>query len=209
MHREKPLAERMYGDPCYTELVRVIGYQGCRFGELEGKLRPLVERFGEQRVEVASYHVLTYEGQVMRDARPGADVKLRGEARKLAWGLLGPPPEHPWHDAYKNGTRIPLPWEKPEPPPVEEEEESAEGPAVVGQGVSPEACALKARGKNRRGLMCMLRDARKKFQQHGKRSFSGKEAKKEIAAAEEELGRRGLPIPREGEETAEWDRKPS
>jgi hypothetical protein len=105
MHREKPLVERMYGDPCYTELVRLIGYQGCRFRELEGKLRPLVERFGEQRVEVASFHVLTYEGQVMRDAKPEAEVKLRGEARKLAWGLLGPPPEHPWHDAYKNGMR--------------------------------------------------------------------------------------------------------
>ena len=52
----------------------------------------------------------------------------------------------------------------------------------------------------------MLRDARKKFAHNGRHSFAGREAKKELAAAEAEFRSRGLPIPAEGEETAAWDK---
>jgi hypothetical protein len=70
----------------------------------------------------------------------------------------------------------------------------------------PESYARMAREKKRRGLLCMLRDARKKLAQHGKRSFSGKEARKEIAAAEGEIKNRGYAIPEPGQETKEWER---
>lgn len=47
----------------------------------------------------------------------------------------------------------------------------------------------------------MLRDARKSLEHNGKSSFAGKQAKKEIAAAEAEMLRRGIPIPQPGAET--------
>jgi hypothetical protein len=88
----------------------------------------------------------------------------------------------------------------------QEEEASKEGEPTK-PGISKEGYAALAKGKNRRALLCMLRDARKKLAQHGKRSFSGKEAMKEIAAAEAELKSRSLTVPPEGEETAEWEKK--
>jgi hypothetical protein len=210
MLHEKPLWQRMYQDECCTEVVRIIGYEGCFFRELPEKLKPLVEKFGEARVEAVSYHLLTYDGQMTRSSPPLARVMLRGEARKLAWGLLGPPPEHPWHDAYRNGGRISLPWEREETKPRDEEVEPEEEPEeqkTAEPGITKEGYAALAKGKNRRALLCMLRDARKKLAQHGRRSFSGKEAMKEIAAAEAELKNRRLTVPPEGEETAQWDKK--
>jgi hypothetical protein len=115
-----------------------------------------------------------------------------------------------------------VPGETPQPPKGEAthaQEERAPKPGTEGQakeegeppagepGLSPEAYALAAKVKNKRSLLCMLRDARRKLRQHGKRSFSGKEAKKEIAAAEAELTARGMEIPPEGKETAAWDRR--
>src|SRR5262249_31825687 len=95
---------------------------------------------------------------------------------------------------------------RPEVPPPKEEPEPATN-GVAEAGISPEGYAKEAKEKNRRALLCMLRDARKKLAHHGKRSFSGKEAKKAIAAAEKEIRGRGLPVPSEGQETAEWDKK--
>ncbi len=121
MRKDRSLWERMYSDPCYAAVVRAVGYQGCLYRDLVKRLQPLVERFGEQRVETASLHLLFYEGQVLRNAKPLAEVKLREGARKHAVGLLGLPPEHPWHDALKTGEHIPHSWEKPEPhPPAED-----------------------------------------------------------------------------------------
>jgi hypothetical protein len=98
---------------------------------------------------------------------------------------------------------------KEEKPPAKEEEtpEEAEDPTLSEPGISPEGYATMAKEKNKRSLFCMLRDARRKLKHHGKRSFMGKEAKKEIAAAEAEIRRRSLSIPPEGEETAPWDKK--
>ncbi len=60
--------------------------------------------------------------------------------------------------------------------------------------------------KTRRQLLIWLRDARKAFRHHGRKSLSGKDAKKEIEAAENELRSRGIEIPVPGTETAEWER---
>jgi hypothetical protein len=65
--------------------------------------------------------------------------------------------------------------------------------------------AREALEMNRRGLLCRLRDARKKLAHHKGSSASGREAKKEILAIEDELRRRGQFIPPEGRETAEWE----
>jgi len=67
--------------------------------------------------------------------------------------------------------------------------------------------ALDARNMNRRQLLCSLRNARKRVKHHHGGSSAGKEAKKLIEAVRDELKQRGMEIPPEGQETAEWDRK--
>ncbi len=59
----------------------------------------------------------------------------------------------------------------------------------------------------RRQLLCRLRDARRKLAHHGRRSFMGKEAKRELGAVLAELARRGVEPPPPGQETAEWGRQ--
>ncbi len=86
----------------------------------------------------------------------------------------------------------------------EQEEEPPLRPTT--EGISLEGYARMAKEKNRRALLCMLRDARKKLAHHGRRSFMGKEAKKEIAAAEAEIDNRGYSIPEPGQETKEWEK---
>jgi len=67
--------------------------------------------------------------------------------------------------------------------------------------------ARDARTMSRRQLLCSLRNARKKVKHHHGGSAAGKEAKKLIEAVQDELNQRGMGIPPEGQETAEWDRK--
>ena len=64
-------------------------------------------------------------------------------------------------------------------------------------GLPPECYAQKASGCTKRSLEKMLRDARRKLAHHGRRSFMGKQALKAIQAAEAEMKRRGLVIPKE------------
>jgi len=101
MKHEKPLSERMYGDEVYTEIVRIIRYEGCLYRDLWTKLKPLADRFGQARVETATAHLLTYDRQFTVNPPPLAQVMLRAEARKLACGLLGLPPEHPWAEVVR------------------------------------------------------------------------------------------------------------
>lgn len=53
---------------------------------------------------------------------------------------------------------------------------------------------------NKRQLRCRLRDARARLEHNGKRSFVGKQAKKEIAAVEAEMSRRSMAIHALGQE---------
>jgi len=123
MKHEKPLSERMYGDEVYTEIVRIIRYEGCLYRDLWTKLKPLADRFGQARVETATAHLLTYDRQFTVNPPPLAQVMLRAEARKLACGLLGLPPEHPWAEVVRQNLPIPLPGETPEPKAEEKPEE--------------------------------------------------------------------------------------
>jgi hypothetical protein len=65
-------------------------------------------------------------------------------------------------------------------------------------GRPAQAYAAEAKKRNKRQLLCMLRDARKQLIHHGPRSFMGREAKKATEAAAAELRRRGIEIPAAG-----------
>jgi hypothetical protein len=216
VNHEKPLWWRIHHNPAYRDICLAIGYRGVTYRELAELLETLGQKHDKRKLEAATVHLLTYEGQFTVSPKPLVEVKFRGEVRTLLWQLLGPPPKHPWHGKMGEGPHLPRSWDQPARPadkPMElpaattdggetDQEESAAKP-----GVSPEQYAAEAAGKNRRSLLTMLRNARRKFAHHGKRSFLGKEAVKEIAAVEAELRHRGLPIPPEGQETVEWDKK--
>jgi hypothetical protein len=211
VRRDRPLILRLYHEPVLYELARVIGYAGVAIEELTARIKPLVEKFGKQAVESALYHLTTYDTY-----RAERTVRLRQHVRQLCFQLLGPPPEHPLHEYIKGQSadipgRVrqlsPTPKAEEPPPawPVKEDPVTSSPPRPA--GISPEGYAEDARRRNKRQLLCMLRDGRKKLAHHGKRSFAGKEAKKEVAAAEAELRRRGLTIPPESQETTGCDRK--
>jgi hypothetical protein len=99
---------------------RLIGYQGCLYRELWENQKPAIEQFGQRRVETATAHLLTYDGQFSVNPKPLGDVKLRSEVRTLYWQLLGFPPEHPLHGKTNLGPRLPNSWDKPAEAPPEE-----------------------------------------------------------------------------------------
>lgn len=94
MEKEKPLWQRIYCDPVYTAVAREIGYQGCLYRDLLQKIETLSTQFDKVKVESAVYHLAIFEGQMTVNPKPLAEVKLRDEARKLCWQLLGYPPEY-------------------------------------------------------------------------------------------------------------------
>src|SRR5437016_5139375 len=86
-----------YFDPRYTEVVRVIGYAGFPFRELDERLKPLAERFGKDKIHEVCRELMTllFAGKEKRSGpQQDAEVQLKPEVRKLAWQMLRPPPEH-------------------------------------------------------------------------------------------------------------------
>ncbi len=94
MNKELPLWHKLYFWPHFTEIVRAVGYAGCLYRDLWKLLEPIADQFGKTQVESATWHLLTFEGQMTVNPKPLAKVELRAEVRGLAWQLLGPPPEH-------------------------------------------------------------------------------------------------------------------
>ncbi len=89
MPKEKPLWEKMYFQETYTELTRAIGYQEIPVEEVWTRINQLSERFGKEAVVAAS-------GELVEVVEQGKStiVRLRPHVRRLAWQLLGFPPEY-------------------------------------------------------------------------------------------------------------------
>jgi MutS domain I len=92
--KEKPLWQRIYQEPVFTEVARLVGYSGTTYRELMEKVEPLKKRFGGQNVDSAIYHLATFEGDTTCNVKPLAHVSLRENARKCCFQLLGFPPEY-------------------------------------------------------------------------------------------------------------------
>lgn len=84
-----PLYVRMYFNPAYTDLVRLVGYGGLPLlPDARKKIQLLVEKFGEEKLREAEQALIEYD----TSREPGV-ARLTAQARKLAFQLLGPPPE--------------------------------------------------------------------------------------------------------------------
>jgi hypothetical protein len=193
MPRKEPLVMRLYSEPPLYEVARLVSYGGVTTDDLRDRLKPLAERYGTGAIALALSEL------TMTDEKTGLTV-LRPEARRRCGQLLGPAPEDPDYEDYWQGREKPAHHQPPVPP-------NHKGMKKRGRDVTVKDQDDAVKGKNRRRLLCMLRDARRQLAHHGRRSLMGKKAKEVIAVAEAELKRRGIDVPPEGQETIEWDRR--
>src|ERR671938_61510 len=88
MKKTQPLCIRLYQEPHFAALVRLIGYAGLPVPEAKERLRPLNEQYGQEKMKAAARELVEIDA-----SREPAVARLTEPARKLAWQLLGPPPE--------------------------------------------------------------------------------------------------------------------
>src|SRR5205085_2082996 len=94
--------------PHYLAIARAIGYVGFPARELAERLKGLIPEHGAKKLSAALFEVATFAGN---------RVMLNEKARPLCWQVLGPPPEK-WDGFYRysNGTPMPRPPGKEQPP---------------------------------------------------------------------------------------------
>jgi hypothetical protein len=199
----------------YLNAGKIIGHLGVSKSVFEEAAKLLLD-YDKYRYENAVRDLTVYsKGE--QDGR----YELRPTAKKILRIIIGPSLDAPDYASWWRGRLIsvqrmkeagqPVEWaERPPVPLVEPCEESRQAAEPEANSEETTSSAMAGRTKesyaraasvlSKRGLMCMLRDARQQLAQHGKRSFCGKEAKKEIQ-------KRGLTVPIEGKETVEWDQK--
>jgi len=91
---ERPLSHRIYFDPAYTEVVRLIGYRGLPYPISQEETDRLNEKYGKEKMLKAADELIEYDTTAKR-------AKLKDNVRKLSRSLLGPAPEE-WDEFYAN-----------------------------------------------------------------------------------------------------------
>ncbi len=99
----------MYFRKPYVELTRAIGYAEVPVADVRKRIDELVAEFGKDVIQSASNELVDI---VEQDKSP--IVRLKPQVRKLAWQLLGPPPEYESHmnqpiDFGKEEPKKPIP----------------------------------------------------------------------------------------------------
>lgn len=88
MKKPQPLYLRLYRQPHLIALVRLLGYEGLPVPEAKERLRPLNEQYGEARMREAVQELVQID-----TSQDPPQARLAEPVHKLAWQLLGPPPE--------------------------------------------------------------------------------------------------------------------
>ena len=96
------LSIRLCFTPWLAEFARIVRYDGIGEDDLREELKPLAEKYGEDKVALALQE-LTMTDEKMHW------VTLTAAARKACWQVLGPPPEHPEFERYWEGRVMPVP----------------------------------------------------------------------------------------------------
>jgi hypothetical protein len=116
MKKEEPLIMRLHFQIHMYELVRLIGYEGVPEAELCETIKPLVAAHTLAKMRPAA-HELTQTDEKTRL------VTLRPEVRRIAFQILGPPPEREDYESYwaSQGVLPPNKRKREEPPKPAEE----------------------------------------------------------------------------------------
>ena len=83
--REPPLYEKMYFRPHYVDLVRMIGYAGLPVQEARDRIKELTKCHEKEKLAKACEELFDIDAK---------EVKLKANVRRLAFQLLGAPPEY-------------------------------------------------------------------------------------------------------------------
>lgn len=98
--KQRPLYDRIYQTPAWYSLIRLLGYAEHPLEDARKLTAPLADQYG--------LHVMQEAAAVLTEGNADkTTVRLRPEVRKLAWQLLGPPPEDPGYEAYWQGRERP------------------------------------------------------------------------------------------------------
>ncbi len=122
MAQEYSLADRLYREPQYEELIRVIGYEGVELGKYEPCRVSFIKKYGTRKATEA-IRALVHTDVSKKPLR----ICLKKEIRNRVWPFLGPDPECPpwWAPTTAAPQERDVP-AKPKPPaqkkPVQSEE---------------------------------------------------------------------------------------
>lgn len=83
--REPPLYEKMYFRAHYVDLVRMVGYAGLPMQEARDRIKELTKCHDKEKLAKACEELFDIDAK---------DVKLKANVRRLAFQLLGAPPEY-------------------------------------------------------------------------------------------------------------------
>src|SRR5438105_4634099 len=108
---EQPLWHRLYFDPAYRDIARIIGYSGGPLAEISERAKPLLEKYSRERIQEVTEAIATID-----TSRTPSTIQLNPEARKLCWQLLGPPPEQ--LENFHRGAQAPPPLSTTQASPV-------------------------------------------------------------------------------------------
>jgi hypothetical protein len=86
--KQPPLSARLYFQEPLYGLARIVGYQGLPVPRLKEEARPLLEKYGKERMERAAAEVVWVD-----TSTDPPTARLQEGVRKLCRQLLGPPPE--------------------------------------------------------------------------------------------------------------------
>ncbi len=84
---KQPLVIRLYFDRCLTEVAQLIGYNDVPVDQARERLKPLIERFGKQKLQDAAEELLDVDS-----GKQPPVARLKAEVAKMAFQLLGPRP---------------------------------------------------------------------------------------------------------------------
>ncbi len=111
---KESLVSRIHADELYWHICKVIDYVGVPFRELATRMKPLIEQHGAKKVSQTLFDLAVHTGW---------RTKLSPNARKAAWGVLGPPSEAwDWYYTDGLGNPTPRPPEHQTPPVIPERE---------------------------------------------------------------------------------------
>jgi hypothetical protein len=91
--KEDPLILRMHSQAHLYELVWLVGYEGAAVDALREAIKPLVAAHGQAKMMAAAHELTQTDDKTKL-------VTLRPEVRRIAFQLLGPPPEREDYESY-------------------------------------------------------------------------------------------------------------
>ena len=120
---KQPLYLRLYQNQVYIDVARMVGYAGLSLADAREQMKGLGEKYDKEKLVKAAEELVDIDDK---------GVRLKANVRKLAFQLLGPPPE--MQDAfYRNADGTP----KGQPPKPETPKPAAKPAQKPKKAVEP------------------------------------------------------------------------